>query len=75
MTRDLEGLEKLRLHSGKVRDLYVAGEGQLLMVASDRISAFDHVLPTDIPDKGAVLTAMSLWWFERTLPTSRRITW
>lgn len=65
MTRDLEGLEKLRLHSGKVRDLYVAGEGQLLMVASDRISAFDHVLPTDIPDKGAVLTAMSLWWFEQ----------
>jgi phosphoribosylaminoimidazole-succinocarboxamide synthase len=53
------------LHAGKVRDLYDAGDGLLLMVASDRISAFDHILPTPIPDKGAVLTAMSLWWFEQ----------
>ena len=53
------------LHSGKVRDLYDAGDGLLLMVASDRISAFDYILPTPIPDKGAVLTAMSLWWFEQ----------
>lgn len=59
----LDGLAGLRVHSGKVRDLYAAGEDQLLMVASDRISAFDHILPTEIPDKGAVLTGMSLWWF------------
>nr|WP_218851630.1 phosphoribosylaminoimidazolesuccinocarboxamide synthase [Nocardioides panaciterrulae] len=55
------------LHSGKVRDLYeVTGgehEGCLLMVASDRISAFDFVLDTPIPDKGEILTRMSLWWF------------
>ena len=55
------------LHSGKVRDLYRidAGEhaGHLLMVASDRISAYDFVLETTIPDKGEILTRMSLWWF------------
>ena len=53
------------LHSGKVRDLYRLPGGELLMVASDRISAYDFVLDTTIPDKGAVLTQMSLWWFER----------
>jgi phosphoribosylaminoimidazole-succinocarboxamide synthase len=57
------------LHSGKVRDLYRidAGEhaGRLLMVASDRISAYDFVLETPIPDKGEILTRMSLWWFAR----------
>jgi phosphoribosylaminoimidazole-succinocarboxamide synthase len=53
------------LHSGKVRDLYEAPDGLLLMVASDRISAYDFVLPTRIPDKGKILTALSLWWFER----------
>jgi phosphoribosylaminoimidazole-succinocarboxamide synthase len=54
------------LHArGKVRDIYEAG-GDLLMVASDRISAFDVVLPTPIPDKGRVLTALSLFWFEQT---------
>ncbi|WP_049557748.1 phosphoribosylaminoimidazolesuccinocarboxamide synthase [Nonomuraea sp. SBT364] len=53
------------LHSGKVRDLYQTEEGLLLMVASDRISAFDHVLEPDIPDKGAILTQLSLWWFEQ----------
>ena len=57
------------LHSGKVRDLYRidGGEhaGRLLMVASDRISAFDHVLESTIPGKGEVLTRMSLWWFEQ----------
>ncbi|GGL53023.1 phosphoribosylaminoimidazolesuccinocarboxamide synthase [Planomonospora parontospora] len=53
------------LHSGKVRDLYQTEEGLLLMVASDRISAFDHVLTPDIPDKGTILTQMSLWWFEQ----------
>ena len=53
------------LASGKVRDLYEMDDGSLLFVASDRISAYDFVLPTPIPDKGAVLTAMSIWWFEQ----------
>ena len=53
------------LHSGKVRDLFELPDGLLLMVASDRISAYDFVLPTPIPDKGAVLTQLSLWWFEQ----------
>jgi phosphoribosylaminoimidazole-succinocarboxamide synthase len=54
------------VYSGKVRDLYEQeSTGLLLIVASDRISAFDHVLDTPIPDKGRILTAMSLWWFER----------
>ncbi|WP_327638432.1 phosphoribosylaminoimidazolesuccinocarboxamide synthase [Kribbella sp. NBC_00482] len=53
------------LHSGKVRDLYELESGDLLMVASDRQSAFDWILETPIPDKGKVLTAMSLWWFEQ----------
>lgn len=56
------------LHSGKVRDLYAMPGGpdtQLLMVASDRISAFDFVLEPGIPDKGEILTRMSLWWFEQ----------
>jgi phosphoribosylaminoimidazole-succinocarboxamide synthase len=57
------------LHSGKVRDLYELESGpyagSLLMVASDRISAFDFVLDTTIPDKGEILTRMSLWWFEQ----------
>ena len=54
-------------YSGKVRDLYVGAQdgSQVLVVASDRISAYDHVLPTPVPDKGRVLTALSLWWFER----------
>ena len=53
------------LHSGKVRDLYRRDDGNLLMVASDRISAYDFVLETTIPDKGEILTRMSLWWFEQ----------
>jgi phosphoribosylaminoimidazole-succinocarboxamide synthase len=53
------------LHSGKVRDLYRAADGRLLIVASDRISAFDFILPTPIPDKGRILTAMTVWWFGR----------
>ena len=53
------------LHSGKVRDLYQAPEGNLLMIASDRISAFDYVLSSKIPDKGKILTALSLWWFDQ----------
>jgi len=51
--------------SGKVRDLYAMDDGRLLFVASDRISAYDFVLATPIPDKGRVLTAMSIWWFEQ----------
>ena len=51
------------LHAGKVRDLYDAGDGNLLMVASDRLSAFDVVMGEPVPDKGRVLTAMSAWWF------------
>ena len=53
------------VHSGKVRDLYRLGDGTLLMVASDRISAYDFVLDTPVPDKGVILTRMSLWWFEQ----------
>ncbi len=53
-----------RLYSGKVRDIYAAGEDQLLMVASDRISAFDVVFAEPIPDKGRVLTAMTDFWDE-----------
>jgi phosphoribosylaminoimidazole-succinocarboxamide synthase len=52
-------------HEGKVRTVYEAGEGLLLVVASDRVSAYDSVLPTPIPDKGRVLTQLSLFWFER----------
>jgi phosphoribosylaminoimidazole-succinocarboxamide synthase len=53
------------VHSGKVRDLYELPDGRLLMVASDRISAFDYILSTEIPDKGEILTRMSQWWFEQ----------
>jgi phosphoribosylaminoimidazole-succinocarboxamide synthase len=52
------------LHSGKVRDVYQDGP-DLVLVASDRISVYDVVLPTPIPDKGAILTQLSLWWFEQ----------
>ncbi len=52
------------VHSGKVRDLYADGE-DLILVASDRVSVYDVVLPTPIPDKGAVLTRLSLWWFDQ----------
>ena len=53
------------LASGKVRELFAVGDDSLLLVASDRISAFDVVMPTPIPDKGAVLTGVSLWWFDQ----------
>lgn len=53
------------IYSGKVRDLFEAPNGQLLFVASDRISAYDWILPTPIPDKGRILTQLSLWWFDR----------
>ena len=54
------------LNRGKVRDIYAVGEDQLLIVTADRLSAFDVVLPTPIPDKGKVLTTLSYFWFERT---------
>lgn len=53
------------VHTGKVRELYRTDAGTLVMVATDRISAFDFVLDTPIPDKGRILTAMSVWWFGR----------
>lgn len=63
MHTSLAGLPR---RSGKVRDVYDLGDGRLLFVATDRISAFDWVLPTGIPDKGRVLTGLSAFWFERT---------
>lgn len=58
------------VYSGKVRDLYEpeGGGDRILVVASDRISAYDHILPTLIPDKGKVLTALSVWWFSQLAP-------
>jgi phosphoribosylaminoimidazole-succinocarboxamide synthase len=52
------------LHSGKVRDVYADG-ADLILVATDRVSVYDVVLPTPIPDKGRILTGLSLWWFDR----------
>lgn len=52
------------LHSGKVRDVYADGD-DLILVASDRVSVYDVVLPTPVPDKGKILTQLSLWWFEQ----------
>jgi phosphoribosylaminoimidazole-succinocarboxamide synthase len=53
------------VHRGKVRDVYSDRDGELLLVASDRVSVYDVVLPTLIPDKGRILTALSLWWFDQ----------
>jgi phosphoribosylaminoimidazole-succinocarboxamide synthase len=58
--------ETTHLASGKVRELYAVDTDRLLLVASDRISTFDVVLPTEIPDKGRVLTGLSAFWFART---------
>ncbi|MCF3122943.1 phosphoribosylaminoimidazolesuccinocarboxamide synthase [Streptomyces arenae] len=55
----------VHLHTGKVRELYQNEAGELVMVASDRMSAYDWVLPSEIPDKGRVLTQLSLWWFDQ----------
>ncbi len=52
------------VHAGKVRDVYADGE-ELILVASDRVSVYDVILPTPIPGKGAILTQLSLWWFDR----------
>jgi phosphoribosylaminoimidazole-succinocarboxamide synthase len=57
----------VHLHTGKVRDLYQNAAGELVMVSSDRVSAYDWVLPTEIPDKGRILTRLSLWWFDQLL--------
>lgn len=54
------------LHAGKVRDLYELPGDDLLLVATDRVSVYDVSLPTPVPDKGKLLTALSVWWFERT---------
>jgi phosphoribosylaminoimidazole-succinocarboxamide synthase len=59
----------LHVGSGKVRELYALDDERLLLVASDRISTFDVVLPTEIPDKGCVLTGLSAFWFARTRTT------
>jgi phosphoribosylaminoimidazole-succinocarboxamide synthase len=61
--------EAVHVGSGKVRELYALDAERLLLVASDRISVFDVVLPTEIPDKGRVLTGLSGFWFTRTLAT------
>ena len=53
------------VHAGKVRELYALDDQRLLMVATDNISAFDHVLASRIPDKGKILNQLSLWWFDR----------
>lgn len=58
----LAGLAHLHRYSGKVREMYAVGDDRVLVVATDRVSAYDHVMPTEIPDKGAVLTALTLWW-------------
>ena len=58
--------DTVHLGSGKVRELYALGDDRLLLVASDRISTFDVVLPTEIPDKGRVLTGLAAFWFART---------
>jgi phosphoribosylaminoimidazole-succinocarboxamide synthase len=63
-TSDLHGVQRFR--QGKVRDIYAVDDEHLLIVATDRLSAFDIVLPTPIPDKGQILTAMSNFWFART---------
>ena len=58
--------EALHVGSGKVRELYALDDDRLLLVASDRLSTYDVVLPTEIPDKGRVLSGLSAYWFTRT---------
>ena len=72
------GLEKYLIGRGKVREIYDLGSDGLLLVASDRISAFDVIMPTPIPDKGRVLTGMTLFWLDRTksiVPNPLRGAW
>src|SRR5262249_17040250 len=54
------------LYRGKVRDTYAIGDDRLLLVASDRLSAFDGIVPTGVPDKGRILTQLAAFWFRRT---------
>jgi phosphoribosylaminoimidazole-succinocarboxamide synthase len=61
----LAGLRDRHISSGKVREMFAVGDDRILIVATDRISAYDFILPTEIPDKGAVLTALTLWWLEQ----------
>ena len=61
----LAGLHDMHIASGKVREMFAVGDDRVLIVATDRISAYDFILPTEIPDKGAVLTAMTLWWLDQ----------
>ena len=68
-TTHLEGLELV--HRGKVRETYRVDDRHLLLVATDRLSAFDVVFDQPIPDKGAVLTRLSTWWFEQLAPIGR----
>ena len=65
MNQYADQLDLPLVHAGKVRELYALDDDRLLMVATDRISAFDFVLDTPVPDKGRVLTQLSLWWFDR----------
>jgi phosphoribosylaminoimidazole-succinocarboxamide synthase len=53
------------VHRGKVRDIYSDGPGELILVASDRVSVYDVVLPTPIPERGKLLTSLSMWWFDQ----------
>ena len=59
-------MPETHIASGKIREIYAIDDERLLLVASDRISTFDVVLPTEIPDKGRVLTGLSAFWFSRT---------
>ncbi len=69
LTTNVEGLR--RIHRGKVRETYAVDDRHLLLVATDRLSAFDVVFDQPIPDKGAVLTRLSAWWFEQLAPLGR----
>ncbi|MBI4899534.1 MAG: phosphoribosylaminoimidazolesuccinocarboxamide synthase, partial [Actinobacteria bacterium] len=53
------------VHSGKIRELYALPDDRLLLLATDKVSAYDHVLPTPIPGKGAVLTQLTTWWLSQ----------
>jgi phosphoribosylaminoimidazole-succinocarboxamide synthase len=69
LTTNVDGLR--RIHRGKVRETYEVDDRHLLLVATDRLSAFDVVFDQPIPDKGAVLTQLSAWWFEQLAPLGR----
>ena len=62
-----------RIHQGKVRDIYAVDEQHMLIVTTDRLSAFDVVMPDPIPGKGRVLTRISNFWFERTQQSASNV--